>query len=125
MADELTLNSSISFSKSGRNPSRSKQIKVDVTGEKFVHGEAEIGTSPEDLSAFLAELGTLGYAWFYNHDATNYIQIGHHNGGSPVYFARLKPGELIGPIRLDISASNLKFLANTAGCDLEYFIVED
>lgn len=125
MANELTLNSSLSFAKSNRKAAISKQIKVNVTGDKFVHLIVAIGTSAEDLSAYLAELGTLGYGWFYNHDSTNFIDIMHHNGGSPLDFGRLKAGELSGPFRLNITAANLKFQADTDVCDLEFLIVED
>lgn len=118
MSDELKLNVSLIFSKGGAQVSKLKNFSFDVTGESFVHGVQEIGTTEEELTQ-IAELGTPGYVYAVNLDDTNYVEIGSTTG---VYDIKLKPGE-IAVWRHNSGTVYAK--ANTAACLVEYIIIED
>lgn len=81
-------------------------------------GTVEVGTTEESIS--LGDIGTSGFCYIRNLDATNYVQLGFSTG---VYGIRLKAGEPC-LFRLDPSAT-LYALANTAACKLQVIAVED
>ena len=78
-------------------------------------GYLSIGTAEEDVA--FTDVGTLGWVWMKNLDATNYITFGPKSAGSMVVFGRLKPGESI-VMRLEPGIT-LRMLANTAACKLQ------
>lgn len=80
-----------------------------------------VGTSEESVAA--TDVSTLGWAFFQNLDATNYIEIGPDSGGTMVGFIRLEPGEACA-LRLKPGIT-VKAQANTAAVKLKYLILED
>lgn len=123
MADELTISSSIRFVK-GTAPNTltisrsSASQRVTVSGMTGIQNVVSIGTSDEELS--LGDIGTIGYCWFKNLDATNYLTIGPDGASYPI---KLKAGETAGPLRWNGAA--IHALANTGACVLEYILVPD
>ena len=118
MADELRLNVSVAFTKGGASFSKTIAPLLDISGDLFVHGVQNIGTTEETLT-LIAGIGTLGYVLVYNLDDTNFIEIG---AVTTEYAIKLKPGE-IALFRVNGSAIYAK--ADTAACDLEYAVIED
>ena len=66
--------------------------------------------------------GSLGWAFFTNHDATNYVEVSSGTGLQA--FLRLEANESAGPFRL-APAAVLYATANTAAVSLEYLVIED
>ena len=93
--------------------------KLDSSGKQYVHTNQNVGTSEEALD--IGDLTTLGWAIFFNHDPTNFVEIRPGTGGTD--FLKIKPREVAGPLRL---ATNGPWaIADTAGVKLEYLIIED
>lgn len=118
MANELNVSISLSFSKGGAKINKSYSDAVTVTGDAFVSGILEVGTSEETLTQ-LNELGTPGFLLLKNLDSTNYIEFGSTTG---VYDIKLKAGE-IAIFRHNSATAYAK--ANTAACLVEYTMIED
>lgn len=118
MANELSLRATISFKKGGAECTRYENISVTVSGDAFSHEVQSVGTTEEALAQG-AELGTPGYMFIKNMDATNYVEIGSTTG---VYDIKLKAGEFC--IYRHNSAT-VYAKANTAAVLVEYFLVED
>lgn len=123
MANEGTAAVQLNMSKSGVTASKQKSLNFTITGNDYTAATVDVTTSGGAIT-LPASIGTLGYAVFINHDSTNYVEIGNHNGGSPIYTARLKAGEAC-MFRLTMAASAINLRANTATCRVEYFILED
>ena len=93
-------------------------LDIDVTGDKYNASRQEIATSAEAIA--LGDVGTPGYILCHNCDATNYIEIGYDDAGfKPV--VKMLAGEWA-LFRLAPAVPQAQ--ANTAACDLEYFLVE-
>lgn len=90
MANELRVQCLLSWVNGTRSLNRQANNQFDVTGDLPASGFQVIGTSAEVL-ALPSDFGTPGYAYFKNHDATNYVEIGNNNGGSPIYTIKLGP----------------------------------
>ena len=75
MAKELSIVVSMSFEKGGAITQRSESIEVTVTGNAFSHEVQVVGTTEEQLAQG-ADLGTPGYIFIKNLDATNYVEVG-------------------------------------------------
>lgn len=120
MANELTLTGSLSFAK-GRVAAVSMSkvgAQFNVTGANYARLTTSVGTS-----AFVAlvkgGIGTIGYLYIQNLDATNYVEIAEATSGTGT--VKLKPGEFA-LFRCATSTPSVK--ANTAACICEYLMVE-
>jgi hypothetical protein len=121
MANELAVNlPSISFTKStitvNVTPSPNPLL-VTVNGVHSVHDQLAMSTS--DASITKGNIGTIGYIYVKNLDATNTIQIG---SDGTTYHIILKPGEY-GVFRWNAAAFHAKCTAGTPS--LEYMFLED
>jgi len=117
MADEIAITVRLAFSKSGAKVSRTENINVDVTGDAFTHEVQSVGTSEEELAQG-ADLGTPGYLFLKNLDATNYVEVGSTTG---VYDIKLLAGE-VAIYRHNSATVYAK--ANSAACLVEYILAE-
>ena len=117
MANEIAISVSISFSKGGATVSRLEAIQVTVTGDAFSHEVQEVGTAEEELAQG-ADLGTPGYMFIKNLDATNYVEVGSTTG---VYDIKLKAGEIA---LYRHNSATVYAKANTAACLCEYLLIE-
>ena len=93
---------------------------VDISGDAFFHGRQNIGVSEEALAT--GDITTLGWAFFKNHDKTNFVEIASGSGVQALI--RVEAGEIAGPLRLSQGAT-LYAAADTAACDLEFLLIED
>lgn len=128
MADEITVNTSLSKDKDGIIVTRTFEQLVTMNGTKHNHTIQTISNSAATTIA-VGEVVTNGWAEFYNTGklgtaaATNFIQLGRTDGGTFRPFCRIEPGEA--PVfRLDPSFT-LQGKADTGPVDLEVLIVED
>lgn len=124
MANEGTLAVQLNMSKSGTTASKQRSSNFTITGTRYTAGKVTVGTSGASALSLPSSFGTPGFAIFINHDSTNYVEIGNHNGGSPIYTARLKAGESA-LLRLTMANNAINLRANTASCEVEYVIFED
>jgi hypothetical protein len=121
MASELTLTTVTAYRKGNvivQSLTTSKQ--VTVTGNVLVEAVQSVGTSEETLALGEVATNLAGYAWFYNTDATNYVEIGNATGA---YQIKLKAGEMA-LLRLDAWAG-IYARANTAAVLLQYRLFSD
>ncbi len=118
MANELKITASIFFNKNGAEAVRAESIEVDVSGDAFNHDIQSVGTSEEQLAQG-ADLGTPGYIFLKNLDATNYVEIGSTTG---VYDIKIKAGEIA---LYRHNSATIYAKANSAACLVEYFLIED
>ena len=118
MANEIAILVNLSFSKGGASVSRSESIQVTVTGDAFSHEVQAIGTTEEELAQG-ADLGTPGYMFIKNLDATNYVEVGSTTG---VYDIKLKAGEVC---LYRHNSATVYAKANTAACNVEYLLIEE
>lgn len=120
MANEIKAAVSITFIKSGTTDRVQKEVKgsFDVSGDSFIHQTLVIGTSEEEVQ-FGADIGSSGWCFLKNHDATNYIRVGAITGQ---YSIKLKPGEFA---LFRLNPLSLYAIADTASCSMEFIVVED
>lgn len=121
MAQEITATGSLSFTKGNMASAIAlgdTSKKFDVTGQHFVRSTQNIGTSAEAIAK--GDIGTIGWAYVRNLDATNYCELLDATSGN--VFIKLKPGEFFMG-RLGCAAPAAK--ANSSAVNIEYVLVED
>ena len=117
MSNEITVTAGISVKKGNLDFTRpSKSATFDMAGAGGpTPGFVNIGIAEE--STTFPEIGTKGWLFMQNLDATNYVQWGF---STTVYGGRMKPGETAGPFRME-PALTLFLKANTAACNVLIF----
>lgn len=73
MANELTLNTSLSYSKSSDTVNRSLTKQITVSGSVRAAGVQIIGTSEETLA--IGDVTSVGIVFIQNLDSTNYVEV--------------------------------------------------
>ena len=69
------------------------------------------------------DISTEGFIFIQNHDATNYVEFGPESGGAMVAIGRVKPGETA-VMRLKPGVT-MRAQANTASCNVQFFLLAD
>lgn len=126
MASELTVNASLAFAKgnvASNALALSSNTHYNVTGTRYEEGVFTVPTTAGGTAIPVGPMsGTLGWFFFKNNDATNYVEILVAVSGAVVL--KLKPGEIaMGRFAGAVTAPAA--LANTATVQLQYLIVED
>jgi hypothetical protein len=121
MANEITINASLSFSKAGVtiNPvgATFTNLQFNVAGLNYVENVLSVGTSATVIP--LGSVTAPHFAVFQNMDPTNYLTI--FNGASGAVLARLRAGE---PALIPLDPAAVPYAtANTAACVLSYLII--
>ena len=121
MANELTVTGSLAYAKGNiASVSMAKSGKqFSVSGSNYERGTQVITTSsPQAIS--LGSVGTTGWFFIQNNDATNYVTIYDATSGNA--FLKLLPGEFaLGRFAAAAPAAQ----SNTASVTIEYMIVEN
>lgn len=119
MANELQVAGSISFT-----PAAGATLAEDfarayftVSGVSGIGNIISVGTSDESLA--LGDISTIGWVYFRNLDATNFISIG---SDGTLYPIKLKAGEFA-LMRWNAAAIHVK--ANTGACNFKYLLTPD
>ena len=118
MANELAIRVQLSFSKGGAKTSCNFAKSITVTGDAFTNEVQAVGTTEEELTQG-ADLGTLGWVFLINLDATNYVQVGKSTG---VYTIKMKAGE---PAFYRHDGTTVYAKADTATCNVQKIFIED
>lgn len=124
MADELTIEAFLSFVKNGCSPDPASFARAtfDVAGTNRIHQIQTIPTTASGTALSLGtSIGTLGYGFFVNRDATNFVELMTAVGGSKII--RLRAGECA-LFRFGQGVTAPAAIADTGSCDLEYWIIE-
>jgi hypothetical protein len=121
MANELTISASFRFAKGTIDISEGRGGKtVTVSGTKYTRLMQAIPTSEEAID--IGEVGTPGYCFIRNLDATNYVSIRPATGGTNTM--ELKAGEFC-LFRWARTVSAPFAIANTASVTIEIILIED
>lgn len=118
MANELTVNIALVYTKGLAVFDRSIASVYTVTANPTMHAIQNIGTAEETLA--LGDVTPTGFALFRNLDGTNFVELGKVTA---TYVVKLKAGEW-SFLRLD-TWSTIFAKANTAAVDLEYMLFSD
>lgn len=123
MADELTITAALRYESGVQRAAIVPAALVVDAGVAPHHTVQSVGTSEEAIAlGDLLTLGTLGYAFFRNLDATNYVSI--RAGTGETSLIRLQPGEWC-VFPFDGAATAPYAIANTAAVNLEVCIFGD
>jgi hypothetical protein len=119
VANELSISSTFSFSKSGVNIAPApRSFTVTIAGTRANHDVQTVGTTTEPLS-FVDTVP--GYVYLRNTDTTNFVEVGLDTPLTQI-FAKLYPGDMaIFPCK---SGVVLYVKANSAPVDLEVATVD-
>ena len=119
MANEITLTINLAYAKSGTSTSMSvADLKIDVTGQRFVHNRQSIGTTATALD--LGDIATGGWFIGINRDATNFMEI--RSGATATDIIRLNAGEPC-CFRISADATAPSAIASTSAVDFEYILI--
>ncbi len=112
MANELSLQIGLSYSKGGDVDQVSDGTSITVSGTARMSGRQNIGTVEEQL--VLGDVSSVGIVWIKNLDTTNYITVGTVAGQRGF---RINAGECF-PFRVANNA--IYCAANTVAVDVSY-----
>ena len=117
IANETTI--LVNLIDTGANVPHSHAVfSADRSGDNKIEMVQAVGTSNEALITN-SDIGTVGWAYFENLDATNFISVGTTD--DTVYFLKLLAGE---KTTCPIATMTLWAKADTAGCSLRYTFLE-
>lgn len=120
MANDISITAKLSVNKNGAQLSRSKTFNVAMAGDGRAYNLQTIGTTHEAIE--IGGVATVGQCFFYNTDATNFVEIGIVVSGTFYPVLKLKPGE--GQVwRAGTNALYAK--ANTADVKLEALLLDN
>jgi hypothetical protein len=120
MADELTIISGWTLSKLGVTRQYTPESETfDVTGNSNVENVQSIGTVAHE-ALVKGDIGTCGFLYARNTDATNFVQIGYDDTGTFRPFVKLAAGQ---SCQLWCNADPYA-QANTGAVRLSYKLVE-
>ncbi len=125
MATEIQVSAELQYTNAAQNISAKSLAIVaslfSITGKEYVQGMMSVPTTAGGTAIPVSGLANVGWAYFKNNDATNYIEL--YNAASGTKFAKLFPGEVC-VLRFAPSVVAPAALANTLAAQLEYLILE-
>lgn len=121
MANELTVNIQAGLVNGNlREDFNFGPLRYDQAVVGAYSSAINVGTSEEVVAT--GDIGTFGYAFFRNTDATNYVDVGPESGGAMVGFLRIKAGQVAGmPLKPGIT---IRAQANTGAVKLFMLLLE-
>ena len=124
MADEIKINSGMSLTNGTlKSPLLRNDFDADQTVARVLEDTQNITTSSTGEALNLGSISTIGWAYFKNLDATNFVTIGPDNGGGTITsFVKIEPGETAGPIK--INTTSIRAKSDTLAVELWYRIYE-
>jgi hypothetical protein len=120
VADELSISLSFELSKGSTEiAERIRDLLIDVAGTHVTHLRQEIDTSETEI--VLGDAGVGGWFFAINRDDTNFIEIRHAKSAPDLI--RMLAGEFC-LFRISPDANEPQAIADTAACELEYWLIE-
>jgi hypothetical protein len=131
MANEISLSSSLSVRNGNLQDNFNASKRVDQAAARSVGGVFTASATVATVS--FGQVQTAGYASFRSLEAqtagTHYVAIGHYDGTTLHEFARLKPNDVAGPIRLakTITLGALAYTSSSysAAQSVQFLVLED
>ncbi len=121
MSNEITLYASLRGLKNSRLAEAViEALKVDWTGDSFIHHIQSVAITEEALT--LGDIATGGWFFAINRDSTNFVEL--RSGTGTVNVVKLKAGEFC-LFRMSDDATSPFVIADTAAVELEYWLLED
>jgi hypothetical protein len=121
VANEISVSITLGVTKGFLSIAKDVSVKADMAGTHHSAGAQTIGTSDEQI-VFGSDVATAGFCWFRNLDATNYVDVGVHDGGGTfIAFGRLMPGQAA---LMPLATLSVYAKANTAAVVLEFELIE-
>ncbi len=101
MSNEITVTGAIKASKNSVEINVQHALKqFDMSGGDMLHRTQIIGSTEEAVN--LGEVGTPGWAMFYNRGPTDTISLRAATGAAD--FCKMAPGEFAGPFKFSATA---------------------
>jgi hypothetical protein len=126
MANEITITASLGYNNTAKGLPNEvlalNGVTFNITGVNYQKGSKSFSTSAGGTAIPLGGVGTLGWAYFKNTDAANYITI--LNAVSGTTLIRLLAGEAA-VFRFDPGVTAPAILANTSAVVVDYMILEN
>jgi hypothetical protein len=119
MANEITVAALLGINWRGSVMQRQVNVQPTFSGTTMAHGFVSVATGGGNLD--LGQIAVPGWALFYNTDPTNYVSYGLDGAH---LFGELQPLEG-GVLRIARGLAAVYFVANTAACVVEYFILNN
>lgn len=119
MANEVTANLFLRLASGNRLVERalgSKQFNTTAGTPRFVHAIIALSSTPTSLDM---EGITAGWAWFFNHESSLYVQVGVDNSGFQPCFRIAAGAFACGQMEETPWAA-----AQTGVAEFEYFVIE-
>lgn len=126
MADEISITTRLRINNGDvKLPTVGGTFTDDQTTASFVYAKQTIGTTAGgEVLVIPSDIGSaVKWLWVKNLDATNYVEVGNHNGASPIYFAKLMPGDEM-TVPVTVTKDNINCLANTAAVNVLFALAE-
>ncbi len=125
MASEIQVTATLIYTNAAQNIA-AKTLSVtgsqfSITGKEYVSGMMSVPTTANGTAIPVSNLASLGWAYFKNNDATNYVDI--YNAVSGTLFLRIYPGE-VAMFRFTPTVTAPAAIAHTLAVQLEYLILE-
>ena len=122
MANEITVNATLACTNgSFKLPNLGGRKSVNMAAQGLAAKVTSIATS--DTQVITTGVTTLGWAYFCNLDATNFVEIGNYTSSTLYPFVRLKPGESC-VLRL-AQGITIYAKADTGAVNLQHAILND
>lgn len=122
MANEVTVTAQLRVIEGSLDTQRqgAANVQFDLTSAKVDSGVQNIGTTEENIA--LVNVSNPAWCFIRNLDATNYVQVGQDNASTMRELIRLPAGGFA-VFPMDAGLSALRCKANTAACNVYYYIV--
>ena len=121
MANEIGLSITLRATKSGRRllELATGSLQFDMAGDRSEEKVQDIGTSAEQFTLG-SDIGTEGYAYFWNLDGTNYVELSAESAvTSPL--VKLGPGQVA---VFPLATGTFYGKADTAACKVKFGVIE-
>ena len=120
MANEITITTSLAFTKGGVGSTLADAgLTFDVSGTDYVQGTQQVGFAAEEVLD-LGDITTPGYCYMKNTDATNFVVV--RGVAADTITVKLKAGE-VALFRHGGTVPTVQ--ADTAAVQINYLLIED
>lgn len=119
MSNEITISGLLSFAKGSLADSLSLTgLLATMAGADYIKSTQLVTTSEAALN-IPAAIGTPGYIFMVNRDATNFIKVRAASGAADLI--KIHPGKFA---LFELAAASPYVIADTASCQIEYLLIE-
>ena len=120
MANEISATCNISATKGGATVTASNSVSATMSGDQMITNVQIIGTASEAI--LLGDVTTLGYIYFKNMDATNFVSISVlATAVAATSFSKLLAGEAC---MVKAVGTQYTAIADTASVNLQVVAIE-